>query len=142
MKYEIIISSDEEERVVIYTKEASPTVEKIISVILDSEQRIVGYRGEESVILLSDEIECITVISGKITAITKNGNYVIKDRLYSLEKALGNDFVRINKSTLANIKKIHSFGASFGGTLMIKFKCGYKDYVSRRQHKTVKERLK
>ncbi|MBO5009716.1 MAG: LytTR family transcriptional regulator [Clostridia bacterium] len=142
MRYEIIISSEEEERVVIYAKENTPIIKKIISVIEDSDRRIIGYRGEESVLFSQSEIECITVIDGKTTIVTEYGNFVLRERLYSLEEKLNDDFIRINKSTLANLKKIHSFSASFGGALMIKFKCGFCDYVSRRQQKAVKERLK
>lgn len=142
MRCELVISSDEEERVVIYAKEHSPTISKIISLIEDDSHSLLGYAEDETVILYPDKIECITVLNGKTTAITQNGRFVLRERLYSLEEALGDSFIRINKSTLANIKSIYSFSASFGGTLMIKFKCGYCDYVSRRQLKTVKEKLK
>ncbi len=142
MKYELIVSENIDERVVIYARERTPEIEKIISLIEEKSCRIIGYTGEESVYISPEEIECITVIQGKTTAITKSGNYLLKERLYSLEEELGDGFVKINKSSLANIKNIHSFGVSFGGALMIKFKSGYRDYVSRRQQKTVKEKLK
>lgn len=142
MKYEVIVSPGNEEKIIIYTKDKNPLVEKIISLIEEDTQRFVGFSSDKAVILSPDEIECITVINGRTTAITQNGDFVLKERLYSLEECLKEDFLRINKSSLANIKKIHSFSASFGGALMIKFKCGFCDYVSRRQRKYVKEKLK
>ena len=42
---------------------------------------------------------------------------------------------------LANFNRIDHFKASIGGALLIIFKSGYKDYVSRRRLKLVKERL-
>ena len=50
-------------------------------------------------------------------------------------------FIYINQGCLANINLIDRFDASIGGTLLIIFKSGYKDYVSRRQLKKIKERL-
>lgn len=142
MRYELVISPCEEERVVIYARERTEIIESIISLINNETSRIIGYSENEAVVLSRDEIECITVLDGKPTAITERGRYVLRERLYSMEEYLGADFVRINKSTIANLKKLHSFSASFGGALMLKFNCGYCDYVSRRQNKAVKEKLK
>ena len=58
-----------------------------------------------------------------------------------LEEKLPLDFVKINQSCLANIKKIERFSASVGGSLKVIFKNGHTDYVSRRQLRTVKEKL-
>lgn len=142
MKYEVIVSPENEEKIIIYVKDKTPLVEKIISLVEEDTQQFIGFSTDEAVILSPDEIECITVIGGKTTAITQRGDFVLKERLYLLEECLKDDFLRINKSSLANIKKIHSFSASFGGALMIRFKCGFCDYVSRRQCKYVKEKLK
>ena len=65
-----------------------------------------------------------------------------KKRLYKIEEMLeDDDFIKINQSCIVNIKMIESFDASIGGALMIKLKNGYRDYISRRQIKAVKERL-
>ena len=74
-------------------------------------------------------------------ALTEKGKYRLKSRLYQLEKNLNDNFVKINQSCIANIKKIEKFKASVGGALMVIFKNGYEDYVSRRNLKNVKERL-
>ena len=47
----------------------------------------------------------------------------------------------INQGCLVNIDKIDHFDASISGNLIIYLKSGYKDYVSRRQIKNVKERI-
>ena len=77
----------------------------------------------------------------KVYAITKNGNYLIKKRLYELDKTTLNTFTYINQGCLANLKKVDHFEVSFGGALLAVFNSGYKDYVSRRQLKIVKERI-
>ena len=62
-------------------------------------------------------------------------------RLWQLEELLGEEFLKINQSCLANVSRIKRFRASFGGSLLVSFACGYEDYVSRRQLKQVKERM-
>ena len=57
------------------------------------------------------------------------------------EEKVDKNFVRLNQSCLGNIRKIAHFDASIGGTLMVTFQNAHRDYVSRRQLKTVKERI-
>ena len=58
-----------------------------------------------------------------------------------IEEMLDESFVKINQSCLGNVKKIARFDASIGGSLMVTFRNAHRDYVSRRQLKTVKERM-
>ena len=62
-------------------------------------------------------------------------------RLYQLEELLPSDFLKINQSCLVNIEKIKRFDSSIGASLRVMLDDGDRDYVSRRQLKTVKERL-
>jgi DNA-binding LytR/AlgR family response regulator len=81
------------------------------------------------------------VEAGKVYAMTLNHKWQLKGRLYQVEELLPSSFVKINQSCLANIRKIQRFQSTIGGTLQVVFENGYVDYVSRRQLKTVKERL-
>ena len=65
----------------------------------------------------------------------------MKKRLYELNEMLKDSFVYINQGCLANLKMIDHFDASISGNLIVITKSGYKDYVSRRQIKNVKERI-
>ena len=58
-----------------------------------------------------------------------------------MEARLGPDFVRINKSALANWKRIRRFKASIAGAVDIEFKSGYTEYVSRRCFSQLKRRF-
>jgi DNA-binding LytR/AlgR family response regulator len=62
--------------------------------------------------------------------------------LSDIEKALPSYFIRINKSTLANERKISCFKTTFSGGVDAILKCGYKDYVSRRCFAEIKRRYK
>ena len=65
----------------------------------------------------------------------------VKFRLYEIEEVFDTGFVKINQSCIANISKMKKFDVSLGGALRVEFKNGYRDYVSRRQMRAVKERL-
>ena len=83
--------------------------------------------------LAFSEIECITVLNRKVVAIDSHGShYRIQERLRDLEEILPTYFIRINKSTLANEHRIDRFEAVFSGGVDAVFRCGYRDYVSRR----------
>lgn len=142
MKYTIIIDKNREEEVIIYAKEKSTLTDEIERLVNDNNLELIGYdKNGEGVKLTADEVYCFTVEDNKIFAITEKDKLRIKNRLYQLEEFLPEYFVKINQSCVANIRKIARFDTSVSGTLMIKFKNGYKDYVSRRQMKAVKERL-
>ncbi len=141
MKCEIIIDPTAQERVVVYAKEKSELVKQIQALTEQSDTLLLGYKGSEIVKLNPDDVECISVINNKLFAICTDGQYLLKERLYSVEEKMPDNFVKINQSCIANIKKMERFDTSISGTLKIYFKSGHTDYVSRRQLKTIKERL-
>ena len=142
MKYTIIIDKNREEEVIVYAKEKSALTDEIERLVSNNTLDLIGYdKNGEGVKLTADEVYCFTVEDNKIFAITEKDRLRLKCRLYQLEEFLPENFVKINQSCVANIRKIARFDTSVSGTLMIKFKNGYKDYVSRRQMKAVKERL-
>ena len=141
MKCEVIIDSGCDERVVIYAKADSPFVQSIKALAEGGGVEFLGYRGKEMVPLNPAEIYCVGVIGGKVYALCQNERFLLKQRLYNLEAVLPDCFVKINQSCIANINMIERFDASISGTLKLRFKNGYTDYVSRRQLKSIKERL-
>ena len=84
---------------------------------------------------------CFSVEDNRVYAVTEKEKLQLKIRLYQVEEMADKGFVKINQSCVANIRHIKRFDASVSGTLRVVFKNGYTDYVSRRQLKTVKERL-
>ena len=142
MKYTIIIDKNREEEVIVYAKEKSELTDEIERLVSDNNLGFIGYdKNGDGVRLATDEVYCFTVEDNKIFAITEKDKLRLKCRLYQLEEVLPEYFVKINQSCVANIRKIARFDTSVSGTLLIKFKNGYKDYVSRRQMKAVKERF-
>lgn len=140
MKLEIITDENCEEKIVIYQHNENPLTEKIKQLVEETEE-IIGYKEKEILKLNPYDIFCVTVIENKVCAVLKDETYQLKERLYTLEEKLPQVFVKINQSCIANIEKIGRFDASISGTLKLTFKNGWTDYVSRRQLKSIKERL-
>ena len=141
MKCTLIITDKHEEEVVIYTRERTKLTDDIKALVGDSVPELMGYKENQAVKLSADEVYCFIVEGNKVYALTDKEKFQLKCRLYQLEEILPDIFVKINQSCLANIRKIGRFDTSVSGTLLVKFKNGYKDYVSRRQMKAVKERF-
>ena len=141
MKFKLIIDETEEERVIVYAHAKTPLIEDIKALVEEKESELVGYTNEEALCLSTKDIFCFTIIENRLYALTENEKLLIKQRLYQIQDTLGEDFIKINQSTIVNRKKIDRFATSIGGALMVKLKNGYKDYVSRRQLKIVKEKM-
>ena len=140
MKYRLIIEPDREEEIVIYAKRRNELVDKI-EALLNADEELVGYLEQSIIRLNREDIYCVMVEDSKVYAQTEKEKYLLKLRLYQLEERFCEDFLKINQSCLVNVSKIKRFDSSIGGSLMVVLKNGYRDYVSRRQLKTVKERI-
>ena len=65
---------------------------------------------------------------------TKDGIYKVKEKLYYLEDKLPtNEFIRISNSVIANINHVKCFNTSIIGKILVKFKDGSEETVSRRK---------
>ena len=143
MKYKLIIDKNADEEIIAIVHSPSALTEQIENLICNFSgvDSIIGYSEDEMRKLSFGQIECITVIDRKVTAIDTEGkHYKIQDRLRDLESILPSYFVRINKSTLANEHRILKFDTVFSGGVDAVFKCGYREYVSRRCFSQIKRR--
>ena len=142
MKFRLIIDKEKDEEVVATVHHRSPLIDEIEALISRHTDRIPGYMDEEIKMLAVAEIECITVLDGKTYAIdSENKQYRLKSRLYELEATLPTYFIRINKSALANEKALDRFAVAYTGAVDAVFKCGYREYVSRRCFAQIKRRF-
>ncbi len=143
MKFKLIIDKNVEEEIVAIVHAPSALTEQIENLVcsFSGMDSIIGYCDDEMRKLAFQEIECITILERKVIAIDTNGNqYRIQDRLRDLEEILPSYFIRINKSTLANEHCIVRFDAVFSGGVDAVFRCGYREYVSRRCFSEIRRR--
>ena len=142
MKYTTIIDPERDQEVIIHARRKTPKIEALEDYIRRMDTELLGYGKEGQIIpLRPDDITCFIAEEGRVYALTDGERLSVRLPLYALEETLGDGFIRINQSCLGNIRKITRFDASIGGSLMVTFTNGHRDYVSRRQLKTVKERM-
>ena len=143
MKFRMIIDKTKDEEVVATVHARSGLTDEIEALVLQytGDDKIPAYTEDDMKLLPFSDIACITVLEGKTVAIDKSGtHYRLKLRLYEVEKLLPAAFIRINKSTLANEAQLERFCAAFSGGVDALFKCGYREYVSRRCFAAIKRR--
>ena len=141
--FRLIIDKEHAEEVVATVHERSALTEQIELLVMQyaGTDRVAAYTEDDMKMLSYEEIECITILDGKTYAINSRGDrYRLKQRLYELENMLPACFIRINKSSIANEKRLERFSAGFSGAVDAVFKSGYKEYVSRRCFAAIKRR--
>ena len=144
MKFTLIIDKEKDEEVVATVHQQTALIDEIEALVLKyaGNDRIPAYRDDDMKMLAFSDIECVTVLDGKTYAIdSKNQRYRLRQRLYELEALLPASFIRINKSTLANEKCLDRFAVAYSGAVDAVFKCGYREYVSRRCFSEIKRRF-
>ena len=142
MKFKLIIDREKDEEVVVTAHNRTALIDEIEALISKHTDRIPGYTEDDIKMLSITEIQCVTVLDGKTYAIdSKNRRYRLKQRLYELEQQIPSSFIRINKSTLANEKCLDRFAVTYTGSVDAVFKCGYREYVSRRCFSEIKRRF-
>ena len=143
MKYKLVIDKEAEEEIIAIVHAPSSLTEQIENLIrnFSGADSLIGYSEDTMRRLSFGEIECITVLDRKVMAIDTAGKrYRLQDRLRELEAVLPSYFIRINKSTLANEHRILRFDAAFSGGVDAVFRCGYREYVSRRCFAQIRRR--
>ena len=140
MKFKFI-QSNEKEEVNVYAKSRSDLINEIEIMCENDSIKLIGYKDNIFKDLSPNKIECFYTLKDKVYAIYDNESYLIKKRLYEIYDLYNDYFVYINQGCLASLKHVDRFDLSFSGTILVIFKSGYKDYVSRRMMKKIKERI-
>lgn len=141
MKFTVILNSEREDEVIVYAKEKNSLVKSIEDLVNGADNYFIVQNESGIKRITEKEAYCFYIEDKKVYALTEKEKLLLKMRLYSIEEKLSEDFIKINQSTVINIKKIQRFDVSVTGTLKVVLKNGYTDYVARRRIKNVKERL-
>ena len=143
MKYKLILDKQAEESVTVVAHAPSSLTEQIENLVRSfaGADGLLAYGEDEMRRLPFADIECITVLDRRVTAIdTAGSHYRLQERLRDLEDILPSYFIRINKSTLANEHRIARFATVFSGGVDAVFQCGWREYVSRRCFADIRRR--
>lgn len=143
MIFKLQIDKNCEEEITATVHKRTPLIDEIEKLVLQENitDKIPGYDQDEITMLDISQVECFYVEADKTYASYIDGKpYLIKKRLYELENILPADFERINKSAIANWKRISKFKVQLSGAVDVVFKNGYTDFISRRCFAELKRR--
>lgn len=131
------------EQLVITAPCMTEEISRILSICNKGGASSLAAKKDDKIVLVdTDDIYRIYAEGRVVIAKTEQCEYRLTMRLYEAEEQLTNtNFVRISKSELVNLKRVDYFETSFSGTLRVVFKNGDVSFVSRRQVKSIKERL-
>ncbi len=144
MKVEIQIDpACTDTHIVILCKQIDDDVSRMAKLLeAQSPQLIVGTKENTMTLLEPHTLIRIFGEGGKVVAITKQGQYQLRLRLYELEECLNSkQFVRISNSEIINIKEVNNFDLSTAGTIRVNMSNQSYTYVSRRYVKRIKQIL-
>lgn len=117
-------------------------IEKIISLMRMINMQIAVKKGEETVILDMDRILYIESVDRNTFVYTDNESYEIDLRLYEVEQQfVEQEFFRISKSCIINLKKIKSLKADINRKIRITLINGEQIIVSRNYADELRKRL-
>lgn len=132
-----------EPKVIITTASITEEVSQLMKRLSEESPSIIaGFRDDKLEILNQTELIRIYANAGKVFAVTGNGEYCVRSRLYELEERLdGSRFVRISNSEIINLNMVEHFDLSFSGTICVKLSNETITYVSRRYVAKIKRIL-
>lgn len=140
MDIKIIIDKSRNEEILIYTHEKTELINEIEKIVHQSNKELIVYKETQAKKLNLFDVNCFISENNKVFALTDE-KLQVKLRLYQVEELLNENYIKINQSCIANIRQIEKVEATFSGAISVVFKNGYKDYISRRNLRNVKERL-
>ena len=133
-----------EEEVIANVHERTPLIDEIERLVTQDRVtgQITGYLEDEIRLLETEKIECFFVEGEKTYALySDKKRYLVRKRLYELEDMLPSDFVKLNKSAIANTKKIARFKVLLSGAVDAEFASGYTECISRRCFVEIRRRF-
>ena len=105
MKIKIFIDKDRDEEVVVYAHERNALVDKIERLV-NGNDNIIAKLDRTMYNLELTDVVCFTSENNKVFAQVGKGKFEVEEKMYELEETLPENFLKINKSCIANIEKI------------------------------------
>lgn len=144
MQIEVKIdASCKEPKVVVVTDKMTDEINALLKKLSEEAPKMIAGFCEGTVTILEQtDIIRTYAEAGKVFAVTNDGKYSLRLRLYELEERLSKDrFVRISNSEIINLRKVKGFDLSFSGTICVTLSNGTVTFVSRRYVARIKQVL-
>lgn len=132
---------DEEESITISVHRDNDKVLRIINILESPDELLVQLEQENFKLSISD-IFYVDSVDFKTFVYAQSVVYQSKLRLYEMEETLPkSDFLRINRQTILNLRKIKSVASAGGGRIEVILTNEEKLIVSRQYAPNLKERF-
>lgn len=135
----------EETMVTIVCKEKDADIEKLIAYVgrMDTAENTFSASAEGKFYRLgADDVLYIEAVDRRTFCYTQDCVYELDLRLYEIEeKYHAMDFMRISKSCIVNLNKIHSLKPDFGGRILAVMENGERLYISRQYAPVLRAKL-
>lgn len=143
MIFKLQLDRNHVEEIVATVHQRTALIDEIERLVMQDNlsEQIPGYEEDEIVMLDLKQIDCFFVEDERTYAHCQDGKqYLIRRRLYELEKNLPGYYERISKSAIANWPRISRFRVQLSGAVDAVFKSGYTECISRRCFAELKRR--
>lgn len=145
MKVDIrYVSSPEEECAVLQVCQNHPGIIKLQETIEKATYQTMMlpcFLGEERYSISCEHILYIDTIQEKLFVHTGIKVYEAKKRLYELVEILPEQFVRISKSVIVNLKQVEHYSPLANGLMKATFYNGEETYISRKYLQIIRTKI-
>ena len=142
VKVEFNIDKKFEEIIVtISANKVNDEIQNLVNYIENKEDYFIGVLDDKVCLLNMEDIIRVYVENRKLYAVTVEGRFILRKKLYEMQSMLTKNFIKISQSEIANVKYIHSLDLGLRGTIVINYKNSDISYVSRRMLKEFKMKL-
>ncbi|MFO7969667.1 MAG: LytTR family DNA-binding domain-containing protein [Bacillota bacterium] len=143
MKITIVEQSHKDDiEVIIKGSKKDKTVKSIYQTLLYYDTSIIAKKAQKNYTIELKHILYFDTVDNKTFAYTEDDIYDVQQRLYQLEDRLENTpFLRVNKHTILNVKKIKTFHSTINGRMEAKLLNEERIKISRRYVPDLKDKL-
>ena len=143
MQINIELAEDAEDVVItIKCREKSAYIDRLVAAVYMVDRQIIVTRGGEALPLDLERVLYMESVDGRCFVYTQEEVYECDSRLYELEQQLGPYlFVRANKSSIVNLRKIQSIRTYVNRRLLLTMENGEQLIASRQYAENIKRLL-
>lgn len=129
---------------VLHITKLTSTIQAAVAILeKENEERVLAAQSEGKLFPLDPDAAEVIRTEGRelILYDRQKTRYLLNKPLYELQELLGKNFVRISKSAIINLRRIHHVEASYNGTMEVVMKNGVEEVITRSFRQQFKERL-